>query len=277
MIDLHLHTTASDGAFSPSELVARARAARLSVIAVTDHDTTAGACAARGPALDSGLELVPGIEISAVADGRDVHMLGYFIDPESPALAAFLDRQRAERRRRVAAIGDRLAALGCGVDVAAILDSAGDGRTIGRPQLADALVRAGCVADRDEAFSRYLGFSAPAFVPRRGAEPAEVIGVVHEAGGLVSMAHPGVTRRDDLIAPLVARGLDAIEVRHSDHDEATEARYRAMAADLGILVTGGSDYHGETGRRAASLGSVVMPPADFEALRRAAGRARARQ
>ena len=277
MIDLHLHTTASDGALAPSELVERARAARLTVIAITDHDTTAGACAARGPARDAGLEFVPGIEISAVDDGCDVHMLGYFIDPESPVLAAFLERQRAERRRRVSEIGARLAALGCSVDVTAILESAAGGRTIGRPQLADALVRAGYVADRDEAFSRYLGHGAPAFLPRRGAEPADGIDVVPEAGGRGSMAHPGVTGRDDLIAPLVARGLDAIEVRHSDHDEATEARYRAMAARLGIVVTGGSDYHGETGRRAASLGLVVMPPADFEALRHAAGRSRARQ
>lgn len=276
MIDLHLHTTASDGAFSPSELVARALAARLTVIAITDHDTTAGARAARDAARDAGLELIPGIEISAVADGRDVHMLGYFMDPDSPVLGAFLERQRAERLRRVAEIGQRLAALGCPVDVDAVLASAAGGRTIGRPQLADALVRGGYVADRDEAFARYLEFGAPAFVARGGAAPAEVVDVVHEAGGLVSMAHPGVTRRDDLIPALVARGLDAIEARHSDHDEATEARYRELARELGILVTAGSDYHGERGRRAASLGSVVMPSADFEALCHAAGHARAR-
>jgi predicted metal-dependent phosphoesterase TrpH len=276
MIDLHLHTTASDGAFSPSELVARARTAGLTIIAITDHDTTAGACAARAPARQAGLELVPGIEISAVAEGRDVHMLGYFMDPASPVLAAFLERQRVERLRRIAEMGERLAALGCRVDVAAILDSAGSGRSVGRPQLADALVRAGYAADRDEAFARYLEFGAPAFVPRRGAGPADVIDIVHEAGGLVSMAHPGVTRRDDLIPALVARGLDAIEARHSDHDEATEARYRALARELGILVTAGSDYHGDTGRRAASLGSVVMPASDFEAFWHAAERARAR-
>src|SRR5436190_17391207 len=169
MIDLHLHTTASDGALSPSELVERSRSAQLTVIAITDHDTTAGACAARGPAAEAGLELVPGIEVSAVAEGRDVHMLGYFMDPASPVLATFLERQRAERLRRVAEIGERLAALGCRVDVGAILDSAGSARSVGRPQLADALVRAGHAADRDDAFARYLEFGAPAFVPRRGA------------------------------------------------------------------------------------------------------------
>jgi len=220
---------------------------------------------------------VPGIEISAVSDERDLHMLGYFVDVDSPSLVAFLERQRAERLRRVSEMAERLASLGCRVDFGAILASAGGGRTIGRPQLADALVAGGYVADRDEAFARYLEYGAPAFVPRRGAAPADVVAVVHQAGGVVSMAHPGLTRRDDLIAPLVALGLDAIEVRHSDHDAATEARYRALAAALGILATGGSDYHGDIGRRATTLGAVVMPDDDFEAFSRAAERRRIAQ
>jgi hypothetical protein len=275
LIDLHLHTTASDGSLSPSELVERAGAAGLTIIAITDHDTTAGSCAARAAARAAGIELVAGIEISAVADDRDVHMLGYFIDVESAPLRGFLDRQRRERLRRAGKIGDRLAALGCPVDVEAIVSGAGGGRTIGRPQLADALVRGGYAADRDEAFTRYLTPGAPAFVPRCGATPAEVVDVVHQAGGVVSLAHPGLTDRDDLIPGLVGGGLDAIEVRHSDQDAATEARYRALAAALGIAVTGGSDYHGNVGRRAGMLGAVVLPPADFEALRVVAERRRA--
>ena len=276
MIDLHLHTTASDGRLSPSELVARARDARLSIIAITDHDTTAGIAAAQDTARRVGIELIPGIEISAVADGRDVHMLGYFIDAAAPPLRTFLDTQRTERLRRVAEMGERLASLGCPIDVAPILAAAG-GRTVGRPQIADALVREGHAGDRDEAFSRFLAFGAPAFVPRRGASPLDVIRVVHAAGGVVSMAHPGVTACDWLIAGLAADGLDAIEARHSDHDAATEARYRALAAQLGLLTTAGSDYHGDGGRRAASLGAVVMAPADLEALRRAAERRRVLQ
>jgi predicted metal-dependent phosphoesterase TrpH len=275
VIDLHLHTTASDGSLTPSELVSRARAAHLTVIAITDHDTTAGTCAARDAAHAANLELIPGIEISAVAEGRDVHMLGYFIDAESAALAAFLTRQRAERLRRVNEMGERLTALGCGIDVAPILEAAACGRSVGRPQIADALVRAGHAVDRDDAFTRYLAFGAPAFIPRLGAAPEEVIGIVHEAGGVVSMAHPGVTARDHLIPAMAAKGLDALEARHSDHDEDTEARYRALAAELGLLTTAGSDYHGDTGHRASRLGSVVMPSADFEALWRAAERVRA--
>jgi 3',5'-nucleoside bisphosphate phosphatase len=274
LIDLHLHTTASDGALSPSELVSRARAAHLSIIAITDHDTTAGTCAAGGAACGGGVALSPGIEISAVADGRDIHMLGYFIDAESPALAVFLDAQRAERLRRLTAMGDRLAALGRPIDLTPILATAQCGRSVGRPQIADALVREGHAASRDDAFSAFLEFGAPAFVPRCGAAPADVIRVVHEAGGVVSMAHPGLTRRDDLIPAMAAAGLDALEVRHSDHDEAAEAHYRALARELGLAATAGSDYHGDAGRRASTLGAVVMPSADFEALWRAAERRR---
>jgi predicted metal-dependent phosphoesterase TrpH len=274
MIDLHLHTTASDGALSPSELVARAGAAHLSIIAITDHDTTAGTLAARAAARDAGLELVPGIEISAVADGRDVHMLGYFIDAESPSLNTFLDAQRAERVRRVTEMGHRLASLGCAIDVEPILAAAQCGRSVGRPQIADALVGGGYAADRDDAFRRYLEHGAPGFVPRCGVSPFDVIRVVHAAGGVVAMAHPGLTRRDDLIPAMVEAGLDGLEARHSDHDEATEARYRALAAQLGVFTTAGSDYHGESGRRAGRLGSVVMPSTDFDALRRVVERRR---
>ena len=274
MIDLHLHTTASDGTLSPSELVFRARVARLSTIAITDHDTTAGTRAARGAARDAGVELIPGVEISSVDGGRDVHMLAYFIDPDAPALLAFLDAQRAERLRRLEAMGDRLASLGCAIDIEPILEGARCGRSVGRPQVADALISGGHAVDRDDAFSKFLEFGAPAFVPRSGVTPVDVIRVVHDAGGVVSMAHPGLTRRDDLIPALAAEGLDGLEVRHSEHDEATEARYRAMASDLGLVATAGSDYHGDTGRRASRLGTVVMPSEDFDALRRAAERVR---
>jgi predicted metal-dependent phosphoesterase TrpH len=204
-------------------------------------------------------------------------MLGYFIDPESASLRAFLEMQRHERLRRVSEMGERLASLGCRIDVGPILDAGSRGRSVGRPQVAEALVRAGHVANRDDAFSRYLEFGAAAFVPRRGASPFDVIRVVHEAGGVASMAHPGLTARDVLIPALAAAGLDAIEARHSDHDAATEARYRAMAAELGLLTTAGSDYHGDAGYRGSRLGAVVMPLADFEALRLAAERRRVLQ
>ena len=274
MIDLHLHTTASDGTLSPSELVFQARAAGLSIISITDHDTTAGNDAAQHLVPDPGIRIVPGIEISAVADGRDVHVLGYFIDTAAPSLRAFLDRQREDRIRRVAEMGARLTALGCPIDVAPILDDAARGRSVGRPQIAAALLGAGHVRTRDEAFDRFLEFGGAAYVPRAGTSPEQVVAIIHEAGGIASLAHPGVTARDQLIAPLAAAGLDAIEAVHSDHDAATQARYRALAAELGLLVTGGSDFHGVLAYRVSRLGTVTLPAADFAALADAAARVR---
>lgn len=270
MIDLHLHTNASDGALSPSELVLEARAAGLSICSITDHDTTAGTEAVVEAARDAGLELIPGIEISAVADGRDVHVLGYFIDCASPDLRQFLARQREDRLRRVREIGERLAALGAPVDVAPIAADAARGRSVGRPQIAAALLAAGHVATRNEAFDRFLGAGCPAFVPRQGSRPEEVIAIIHGAGGIASLAHPGLTRRDDLLPALAAAGLDALEARHSDHDALTEARYRAQARELGLAVSGGSDFHGGSGHRIGVLGQVTLPPEDFHALQKQA-------
>ena len=269
MIDLHLHTTASDGTFTPSDLVERARSAGLSIFSITDHDTTAGLAEARAAAGPEGLELVDGIEISAVEDGRDVHVLGYFIDPQSAVLRSFLDRQREDRLRRVREMGARLAALGAPIDVEPILAEALRGRSVGRPQIASALLARGHVATRDEAFDRFLEYGGPAFVARCGASASEVISIIHEAGGLASLAHPGLLRRDHLIAPLAAAGLDALEVRHSDHDAATESKYRALAKTFGLLVTGGSDFHGDNGHRVCRLGTLTLPREDYDRLRSA--------
>ena len=267
MIDLHLHTTASDGALAPPELVRRAALAGLTTISITDHDTTAGLRLAEVPARAAGIEMVPGIEITAVADGRDVHMLGYFIDASSASLATFLAAQRADRLRRVSAMAERLAALGCPIDAAPMLADAARGRSVGRPQVASALVRAGFVQSHDEAFARFLEYGRAAFVPREGVSPVGVIAIVHDAGGLASLAHPGVSARDDLIPALVAAKLDAIEVRHPDHDGVMEARYRDLAGRHGLAVTGGSDFHADDGHHAGALGTVTLPREDFERLR----------
>jgi hypothetical protein len=266
MVDLHLHTTASDGHLTPAELVSAARQAGLTVISITDHDTTAGMSDGRASAIDAGIELVPGIEISAVADGRDLHVLGYFVDPGSSQLREFLETQRADRARRIVAMADRLAALGCPIDPAPVLAWAAKGRSVGRPQLATALVEAGYVRTRDDAFRQYLEHGGPAYVPRRGASAEEVIGIVHRAGGLASLAHPGVSNRDALIPSLAAAGLDALEARHSDHAPDVEARYRALARELGLLVTGGSDFHGDQGHRASTLGTVTLERDAYDAL-----------
>jgi 3',5'-nucleoside bisphosphate phosphatase len=269
VIDLHTHTTASDGSLPPAALIDAARAAGLRVLSITDHDTTAGFETVTDAASHAGIELVPGIEISAVADGRDVHLLGYFIDPSSTPLRAFLECQRSDRIRRVEEMTRRLAALGCPISAGAVLATAARGRSVGRPQIAAALVDAGYVQTPDEAFERFLEHGGPAYVPRRGASPEEVIAIVHAAGGLASLAHPGVTKRDGGIEALAAAGLDALEARHSDHDAATEQRYRDLARSHRLLVTGGSDFHGEGGHRVGRLGLVSMPDDDYAAFRRA--------
>jgi len=266
VIDLHVHTTASDGALAPSTLVERAAAAGISILSVTDHDTVAGLDEAGAAAARLGVRLVTGIEITAVEDSSDVHLLGYFFAAGDAALAAFLDLQRRDRVRRVAAIVERLAALGCAVDREPLLAAAaaGHGRSVGRPHIADALVAAGHARDRTDAFDRLLGRGRPAFLPRCGASPDDVIGLVARAGGIVSLAHPGLLQLDAIVPRLAAAGLAAIEARHSQHDAATERRYRELARRHGLAVSGGSDFHGD--ERPALLGAVTLPADDFAAL-----------
>jgi predicted metal-dependent phosphoesterase TrpH len=267
LIDLHLHTTASDGLLAPAALVARAAASGLKTISVTDHDTAAGLPEAAEAAARHGLRLVPGVEITSIADGQDVHMLAYFIDPSNGSFAAFLRTQRSDRLARVRRIGERLAELRCPIDVDAIMaSSTGTARSVGRPQLADALVAKGYAVDRDDAFNRLLAEGAPAFVPRCGPTPEAVIASVREAGGVASLAHPGVTRMDSIIAPLARAGLAALEVRHSEHDALTEERYRRLAAHHGLAISGGSDFHGDVGRRASMLGRVSISEDELSAL-----------
>jgi 3',5'-nucleoside bisphosphate phosphatase len=253
---------------SPAALVARAAGAGLTTISVTDHDTFAGIAEARASADLAGIRLITGVEITAVEEHRDVHLLAYFVDPEEPGIVAFLQRQRADRLRRLREIAERLGRLGSPIDIEPLLARAAEsaGRSVGRPLLADALVSAGLARDRKDAFDRLLGNGGPAFVPRSGATPDEVIATVRTAGGLVSLAHPGVTRMDAIIPRLAAAGLAALEARHSDHDRETEEQYRKLAAHHGLAVSGGSDFHGDSGHRPSMLGTLTLPPEDFISL-----------
>jgi predicted metal-dependent phosphoesterase TrpH len=269
-IDLHLHTTASDGRCSPVELVERAARAGLTTLAVTDHDTTAAMQDVEQLAAQRGIEAIAGIEITALDQGRDLHVLGYFFDPTYEPLDRFLGEQRAARLARAQAIGDRLASLGMPVDLTPVLTraAADSRRSIGRPLIARALVEAGYVVDTQEAFNRWLGADSPAFVPRSGAPPEAVVAIIHEAGGIASLAHPGKLRREPHIAALADAGLDAVEVFHPDHDAALVERYLGVARAFGLLVTGGSDFHGDPAH-GLEPGSVTLPAAEFARLRRA--------
>lgn len=273
MIDLHLHTTASDGRLSPQALVQAAVAAGVSTMAVTDHDTMA-ACAAVGTAAKAaGVASIPGIEITAVHRGRDVHVLGYFLDPSHDELSRFLARQRDDRRRRLVEMAELLDLLGAPVEVESLLADAGraPGWAVGRPMLAAALVDAGHASDIADAFDRYLSQGRPAFVPRAGAAPAEVFALIARAGGVPSLAHPGKAGLDLLIPEFAGAGLQAIEVFHPDHDRPTTERYRAIAHAHDLLVTGGSDFHGLDSGRAIMLGLITLPADDFARLAEHAG------
>jgi predicted metal-dependent phosphoesterase TrpH len=269
MIDLHTHTTASDGRCTPTELVARAKSAGVTVLGVTDHDTVAGCDAAATACRDAGMEFVPGIELTAIRDEVDVHVLGYFIDTDAAPLSVFLAEQRQRRFDRVGRIIARLAQLGMPIDADAILRAAHaqPGTSIGRPAIARALVAAGYVANTNDAFSAWLSRGRPGFVPRDGAAPEHVIAQIHAAAGVASLAHPGLLARDEWIAGLVAAGLDAIEAYHTNHDEAATGRYRALAARYGIAVSGGSDYHADRSHGSPHPGSVALPRDEFDRLK----------
>jgi predicted metal-dependent phosphoesterase TrpH len=273
VIDLHLHTTASDGRCTPQELVTRACAAGLTVMAATDHDTTAAVAEVQALARARGVEAISGIEITAVDDGVDVHVLGYFIDVSHGPLGRFLASQRASRVARLESIASRLGELGLPVDIERVLAGARQdtSKAVGRPDIARAMIEAGYVTDIGEAFDRWLGRSRAAFVPRPGATAESVVATIHDAGGLASLAHPGRTGIDARLPSLREAGLDAIEAFHSDHAPQDVQRYQRLAAQLGLLVTGGSDFHGYPGRGVAP-GSASLPREEWDRLRAARAR-----
>ena len=271
MIDLHMHTTASDGRLAPGELVSRVAAAGIRIMSLTDHDTVAGLPDVRRAADAAGITVVDGIEITAVHEGRDIHILGYFVDVSDQGLARFLQAQRARRVERVDEIAARLAALGAGIDVTALIATAARtaGTSVGRPVIARALIAAGHAASMQDAFDRYLGQGRPAFVPRVGPSPLDVLNMIHSARGIASMAHPGVTKQPAVMRALVKAGLDAIEVHHSDHILELRHELHMYATRHGLLETGGSDFHGDEDRD-RPLGGVTLPAADFSRLEAAA-------
>ncbi len=276
MIDLHTHTTASDGRLAPADLVARAARAGITVLAVTDHDTVAGCDAAEAACAGAGIVFVPGIEITAIRSEADVHVLGYFIDRTSARLQAFLADQRRHRVERVREIVGRLASYGIRLDAEAILEPgvADSTKAAGRPWIARALIKAGHVATTSEAFDKWLARGRPAFVPRSGAAPDEVFRHIHESGGIASLAHPGLLGHDEWVGELAGAGLDAIEAYHSDHAPLVTAHYLALAARYALAISGGSDYHADDSHGASALGAVSLPREHFDQLVRRQAAAR---
>lgn len=270
--DLHTHSTASDGTSTPQEVMHAAKAAGLDVVALTDHDTSAGWAPALRAAQEVGLVLVPGAEISSRARGASVHVLSYLHDPTHPGLREVLERSRTSRERRARAMADLI-----GRDYPLtwddVLAHTPPGATVGRPHLADALVANGVGGSRDEVFADILRDRGRYDVPYDAPSPVEAVRLVRAAGGVAVVAHPrgrSAPLSDAAIAELAAAGLQGIEVDHRDHDEVTRDALRGLAVDLGLFVTGSSDYHGWG--KPNLVGENLTAPVVVEQILDAAGR-----
>jgi predicted metal-dependent phosphoesterase TrpH len=267
--DLHTHTVHSDGTTTPEDNVSLAKEVGLAGLALTDHDTVSGWAEMREACARHGLAFIPGIELSTERDGRGVHLLGYWVDPTDTALLDECDRLRNERSRRAEDICARLDALGVGVDVTRVRSFAGDA-PIGRPHIASAMIEAGHVADIQTAFDDYLADGGPAYVPKYAVDPARGVELLLAAGGAVVLAHPGVSEDGggavtaELLDELAAAGLHGVEVDHPTHQPEVVERWRGLARDHGLLVTGASDFHGE--RKPIQIGERTTTAATLERL-----------
>lgn len=249
-VDLHAHTTVSDGTLSPTQLVELAARSGLVALAVTDHDHVGGIEEARRAGARLGVEIVPGIELSVTHSAGDVHVLGYLFDPQHPGLLAALEELRLHREGRAARIVEALQAHGVPVTMEDVAREAmaSQGGSVGRPHVARALMRRGLVASIEEAFDRWLADGRPGAVPKRRLTAQEAFALVHEAGGVAVLAHPvtlPAAARVGTIRELAALGLDGIEVWHSKHTRDDAADFLALAQETGLVATGGSDFHGE--------------------------------
>lgn len=256
-VDLHLHSTASDGTLTPAAVVRRAAEAGLAGLSLTDHDTTAGIDEARGEAQRRGVAFVVGAELSANEPGSSVHLLAYGFDSADGNLQAFFTRYDEDRRARGRAMVDRLRAEGVELSYEDVEAQHGDAAPT-RAHVARALVAGAHVSREEEAFERYLSRGGPAFVEKREVVPAEVFEVVHRAGGVVLLAHPGRMFGPRRVRRWAAEGLDGIEVFHPANSAATRSRLRALVKELGLLESGGSDFHGP-GTRRSELGTEPVP------------------
>lgn len=262
LADLHCHSRRSDGTLEPAEVVRRAKKAGVELLVLTDHDTVSGFVEARDEAARQGIAFAAGIEINTgEADG--IHVLGYGLDPESPALSERLEVFRARRQSRVALIVERLNALGVPLTLDEVRGESKE--TLGRPHIADALRRKKLVKDRGDAFKRFLSYDAEAYVPPMGPTVAEAVAAIKSAGGWSSLAHPGTVKKDIDLTPWVEQGLDGIEACYRAHTGPQTQRFLESAKRFGLLVTGGSDFHGPgTGRE--SLGGVELPDEQFSRI-----------
>ncbi len=265
--DLHVHTTASDGLYSPAEVAEMATTIGLSAIAITDHDTVDGIIPARRSSRR--LEVIPGIELSTEYAGHEIHILGYYIDTGHPRLMRLLRELRQSRVGRAEKMVARLAELGYGIELERVCQIAGKAAP-GRPHIARALLEKGFIESVRQAFDTLLAYGGPAYVERFKLTPCEAIELVKEAGGVAVLAHPGLSGVEALIEDLVKSGLQGLEARHPEHDAEQVERFSALAGALGLIVTGGSDYHGGQSSTGGELASCGVDRKTLSLLRAAA-------
>jgi hypothetical protein len=272
--DLHLHTNFSDGTYTPEELAGEGKRYELAAMALNDHDTVEG-CARMAVACESqGIEFIPGTELTAETNGIELHLLGYCLDLNNQKLLTEINRFQLVRQNRIREMVERLNQLNIPLQAEAVFKIA-NCRSPGRPHVARALVQAGFCANLDEAFDRFLKMNRPAWVPKVKMSATDAIALVHQAGGVAVMAHPGLNRSDEIIPDMVASGLDGIECFHSRHSSATVNHYLQMADKYHLLVTGGSDCHGMNKGRPL-IGSIKLPYQHVVKLKEKAAEQRAK-
>ncbi|WP_232698282.1 PHP domain-containing protein [Brevibacillus daliensis] len=271
--DFHTHTQASDGTTSPSENVQLAKKAGLQAVAITDHDTIAGVEEALAAGEELGIDVIPGIEISTAHNGRDIHVLGYYVPYNDPAFQARLTELRDVRHLRNVKLITRLQEIGIDITVEDVYRrKTSSGKNIGRPHIAEELILKGHAESINDAFAKYLGEGGAAYVNVERIAPEEAITLIKKSGGVAVLAHPGLYHNDELVEELIVFGLDGIEVHHPDNSEENKAYYQQLADDYGLIVTGGSDYHGIRGDEEfhAPLGSYGASLQSLEKIRKLA-------
>jgi predicted metal-dependent phosphoesterase TrpH len=256
-VDLHIHTTFSDGLLDPCRLVEEAKERRIAAIGITDHDTMQGVGCAEAAGRKHGVEVVPGVELSVVFAGKEIHLLGYFCHPENSLLKSTLEVIKASRYDRMSKMIDKLKELGVNIELAEVLEQAG-GEMPGRPHLAMAICRKGYCRTPAEVFAKYIGNHCQAYVERYKLTLQEALKLLYEAGGIPVLAHPGLYNADEIIPPMVSMGLRGIEAFHPEHDSADRYRYVKIAREYNLLITGGSDYHGKGLGSSDFIGTVKL-------------------
>lgn len=264
--DLHIHTSYSDGADTPAEVVARAKALGLGAVAITDHDTLEGIKPAIAAGREHNLEIIPGVELGSAYQEQEVHILGYLIDVQDREFLTRLSSIRSDRELRMESMVKKLQALGFPVNLDRVRAISGEG-SIGRPHLAAALVETGMVKTMTEAFDLYIGQGKPAYVPRTKITPAEAVRMIRDCGGVAVLAHPGLHKIQVPLEELIAAGIAGLEVHHPAHSRELAGYYERLAREKGLIATGGSDYHGAGRHTGSSLGLATVPCRVVEELK----------